>query len=105
MAAIGSFSGFVQSLKNFGIQTDQILQFPDHHNYSEEDVTLIFDIVKKHGLSGVVTTQKDWSKISFLMEKDKNKLAVFVFRITFEFITKDEEILFKKYLNICKNGS
>lgn len=105
LAAIGSFSGFVQSLKNFGIQTDQILQFPDHHNYSEEDVTLIFDIVKKHGLSGVVTTQKDWSKISFLMEKDKNKLAVFVFRITFEFITKDEEILFKKYLNICKNGS
>ncbi|MFH1254841.1 MAG: tetraacyldisaccharide 4'-kinase [bacterium] len=100
LAAVGSFSGFTESLKNFGIQIDQILQFPDHHNYSEEDVSLIFDSVKKHGLSGVITTQKDWTKLSFLMGKDKNKLAVFVFRVTFEFLTKDEELLFKKYLNI-----
>ena len=99
LAAIGSFSGFVQSLQNFGIQTDQILQFPDHHNYLDEDVALIFDIVKKHGLSGVITTQKDWSKLSFLMEKYKNELAIFIFRIAFEFLTTDEEILFKKYLN------
>lgn len=103
LAAIGSFSGFLQSLKKFGIQTDQILQFPDHHNYSFEDVALIFDTVKKYGLNGVITTQKDWSKLSFLM--GKNKLDIFVFRITFEFLIKDEEILFGKYLNICTNGS
>ena len=100
LAAIGSFSGFTQSLKNFGIQIDQVLQFPDHHNYSEEDVILIFDTVKKYGLSGVITTQKDWAKLSFLMGKNENKLEVLVFRIKFEFLTKDEEVLFKKYLNI-----
>lgn len=101
LAAIGSFSGFTESLKKFGVQIGQILQFPDHHNYSDEDVALIFDTVKKYGLSGVVTTQKDWTKLSFLMEKDKNKLEIFIFRITFEFLTRDEENLFRKYLNIC----
>ncbi len=102
LAAIGSFNGFVQKVKefgskNFGIQVDQVLEFPDHHNYSVGDVALIFDTVKKHGLSGVITTQKDWSKLSFLIETDKS-FPILIFRITFEFLTVQEDLSFRKTL-------
>ena len=100
LAAIGSFSGFTQSLKNFGVQIDQVLQFPDHHKYTIDDIALIFDIVKKHVLDGVITTQKDWTKLSFLIGKDEKKLMVFVFRIAFEFLTSDEELSFKNILEL-----
>lgn len=100
VAAIGSFSGFTQSLKKSGIQIGHVLQFPDHHNYSLEDISQIDKILKKYNLDGVITTQKDWCKLSFLIKDFRNNSDFFIFRITFEFLTRDEEILFKKYLNI-----
>jgi tetraacyldisaccharide 4'-kinase len=97
-AGIGAFSGFVQNMKKSGVSVTQILQFPDHHIYLQDDATQIFEIVKKHSLDGVITTQKDWVKLAFLIDKKTTETPVLVSRVTFEFLTKREEDFFKKCL-------
>lgn len=103
VAAIGSFSGFVQSLNNFGINSSHLLQFPDHHNYSEFDIKQFVDVLKKYELDGIITTQKDWSKLSFLIKDSKCNFDIFIFRITFEFLTSNEDLFFKEYLKNKNN--
>ncbi len=99
IAGIGAFSGFVRNIKQTGICVAQVLQFPDHHIYLQDDVEEIFKIVKQYCLDGVITTQKDWVKLDFLIEKKEAKEPIFVSRVTFEFLTKHEEESFKKCLN------
>jgi tetraacyldisaccharide 4'-kinase len=103
IAAIGSFSGFVQSVENLGIQVAQKLQYPDHYNYSESDIIKFLDIIKKHDLAGIITTQKDWTKLSFLVKKDSchaesnsvSSLPIFISRVTFEFLSEQDALSFK----------
>jgi tetraacyldisaccharide 4'-kinase len=101
VAAIGSFDGFVQSVRNIGIHVDQTLQFPDHHNYSQSDIEQVLHIIKKHDICGVITTQKDWSKLYFLI-KNYNKFPVFISRVEFEFIKKSE---YNSFNNILREKS
>lgn len=97
-AGIGSFSGFMQSVNDFGISVEESLEFDDHHNYSSEDVDKIIQKLTQKNLSGVVVTQKDWVKLSQIIS-DETAQKFFVFRIEFEFLSEAQYILFGHFLS------
>lgn len=97
-AGVGSFLGFVQGVKNFGITVDKVLEFEDHHNYSYQDLEQILKIVAQQNLSGVIVTQKDWVKLSQIIS-DEDRFKIFIFRIEFEFLSQSQYSLFSQFLS------
>ena len=97
-AGIGSFSGFVESVENFGIKVGKCLEFEDHHSYSSQDIDQIIQDMTQKKMDGVVVTQKDWVKLSKIIS-DEDRLKIFVFRIEFEFLYQSQYSLFSQFLS------
>lgn len=89
VAGIGSISGFEKSVKSFGVVIDKVLEFPDHYFYSRNDVDQIICYLQSHELDGVIVTQKDWVKLSLILNQNESKYF-FVFRVEFEFLSQAE---------------
>ncbi len=98
VAGIGSFSGFIYSLKSCDILVAGEIEYRDHFNYSNNDVLHILHNLKKNDCCGIVTTEKDWVKLSRLRLVKENKSLFFVLRICFEFLSTEENDRFLKLL-------
>lgn len=82
VAGIGSFSGFINSLDSIGVNLCDHLEYPDHFNYTSLDVEKILKKMKASSCDCVVTTDKDWQKLKFIV-KEKN--LFYILKIGFEF--------------------
>ncbi|MCF7799560.1 tetraacyldisaccharide 4'-kinase [Candidatus Babeliales bacterium] len=102
-AGIGSFEYFLSSLNFCNLKISKALEYTDHYNYSEKDLILIFNLIKKNNLNGAITTQKDWYKILPIIKKIKNYhqalMPIYVLNISFEFLSKKEHNNFVKVLS------
>lgn len=67
-AGIGSFAGFMKSAKKIGVEIFDFKEYPDHCNYTKDDIVFCVKQAKKDGLQGVLTTQKDWVKMFPLIQ-------------------------------------
>lgn len=45
----------------------EFISFPDHHNYSEDDIRKVSQKAKEQGAQVILTTEKDWTKIQNLL--------------------------------------
>ena len=61
---IGNPVGFRQLLEREGIDVIEMIEFPDHHSYSQPDLQGIYRRARELSCSAVVCTQKDMVKIS-----------------------------------------
>lgn len=61
--AIGNPDKFFNSIKDLGKICGHI-EFPDHHKYTSQDLDKIFNESEKHSANIIVTTEKDYVKIS-----------------------------------------
>ncbi|MFC1894423.1 tetraacyldisaccharide 4'-kinase [Candidatus Dependentiae bacterium] len=95
-AGIGSFDSFLKSLETLNINICDTIQYKDHFDYKKNDIDFIFDKIKKKNLDGAVTTQKDWVKLKKFLHNNNNKMLekIYVLKIGFEFLTKEEERFF-----------
>ncbi len=59
-AGIGNPSNFFDLLKENGLNLKESFSFPDHHSYSKGD----FDKIKKNSSTKIVTTEKDYCRMS-----------------------------------------
>ncbi len=98
-AGIGSFQNFVDSVKDLGVELFESIEYTDHHKYLLEDLRYIIELIKKHKLDGVITTQKDWYKISPLLKKIKDwqVFPFYILNVSFEFLHIDEK---NRFLNL-----
>jgi|SaaInlLV_10m_DNA_2_1039722.scaffolds.fasta_scaffold00046_43 tetraacyldisaccharide 4'-kinase len=96
IAGIGSFEQFVESIKKIHINVFSTIQYPDHYLYVRDDLIDIADSIRNNKYDVVITTRKDWQKIKPFLKQDKNINSDFVFilDICFEFLSKEEKILF-----------
>ncbi|HBS48060.1 TPA: tetraacyldisaccharide 4'-kinase [Candidatus Dependentiae bacterium] len=101
-AGIGSFSGFCRSLEKTKINLVKSIEFEDHHQYSIQEVIKILEISDSLDAFGVITTLKDWVKIcNFFSELDPKLLKkIYFLDISFDFLNKEEEILFFNLIKI-----
>jgi tetraacyldisaccharide 4'-kinase len=65
------------------------LSYPDHHNFNSSDIA---HIQKRRGDKMILTTEKDYTRLSPLIE-DEN---VYYLPIKMEFINHEDQILFDK---------
>ena len=98
-AGIGSCDSFKNSLKNIGFINFKFLEFQDHCEYTQIDINQILDIYYSNNIDAIITTQKDWVKISKFLN-NKNNIDIYTLRIEFNFLEKEEE---KKFLTKLKN--
>lgn len=61
---IGSPESFVQTVKQCSPSSVESYFFPDHHDYTRDDVRRIFDRAVREGREMMVTTEKDAVKLS-----------------------------------------
>ena len=52
-------------LSNYNVKVKKTLSFPDHYNYTKQDIKNLFDLAKKDGLR-LVTTEKDYCRLKYL---------------------------------------
>ncbi len=60
---IGKPESFAQTLRSLGASVVDLLEFPDHHTYTPEDVAKIEAARASRGAESVVTTEKDWVRL------------------------------------------
>lgn len=86
-AGIGNISGFISSAESLDFNIVHVVDFGDHYAYSLPDIKNIMSLMRKHNADAVVTTYKDWVKIS-----DLGSLvpSCYVLRIGFEFLSLEQ---------------
>ena len=57
-SGIGNHSTFLSMLKNYGLNVIKDIEFPDHHNYTNKDITKILEEALNLNCK-VITTEKD----------------------------------------------
>jgi len=93
-AGIGSFSNFVHTVQNQGIEVAHTIDYHDHHAYTKQDLEAIAHILQTQNLEAAITTSKDWCKIEPLMKKYDLHIPVYVLHVKFEFLSMREYDLF-----------
>ena len=69
VCGIGKPESFQKSLSELNIRAVESLIYPDHHNFTEKDVSNIGLSIEKHKIEAIVCTEKDWVKLSLFKEK------------------------------------
>ena len=64
VCGIGNPDGFVSTLEKYNPEAVELLAFPDHHVYTEDDSQQILDQMKQCEAEWVITTQKDEQKLT-----------------------------------------
>ena len=79
ICGIGNPNAFVETIASYTPETVDLLEFPDHHAYTEADCQRIQCRLKQTGAAFIVTTQKDEQKLArFAQELPITVLAVAV---------------------------
>ncbi|MBI4589028.1 MAG: tetraacyldisaccharide 4'-kinase [Candidatus Rokubacteria bacterium] len=65
-AGIARPEGFRQTVERLGVCLTGLVTFPDHHWYSAEDLTAVIRKAEGTGAEGLVTTEKDYVRLSAL---------------------------------------
>lgn len=102
VAGIGSVSGFLQTISDAGMVVGAVIDLKDHHDYTSNDLEAIACALNYYDCQTVVTTAKDWAKLSGLImhTEEGKKLPIYVVRIKFEFLSHNEYSSFKRFLEI-----
>ena len=84
VAGIARPDDFRESLATVGVTAGELLAFRDHHRYRDADVRRIRE---RAGNGGIVTTEKDWVKLSRF---DWSGVAVWIARLDVDLVGSDD---------------
>ena len=69
-SGIGNHQTFISMIKNYGLNVFKDYEFPDHYNYSEENINKIINDAKNFNCK-IITTEKDYFRLS---KENRNKI-------------------------------
>lgn len=105
VAAIGKFMHFLRNIKNCGFTIGGECEYPDHHAYTQADLSEIIATMKNVGACCVITTQKDWEKLEPLLSLCNDYKKFFLITtVSIEFLSCQEYSFFTEFLKkrLCK---
>ncbi|MCK6456662.1 MAG: tetraacyldisaccharide 4'-kinase [Phycisphaerae bacterium] len=82
-AGIGRFDSFRSSLTHLGVDMAAAYDYPDHHDYSRDEMAQLLDVATQLEANAVVTTEKDAVKL--VGRWPESPLPLLVARLTVEF--------------------
>jgi len=80
---IGNPESFFDTIKICGCKLVGTKIYDDHHKYSKGDIAEIYDYAAQLNADLILTTQKDFTKCSFDLQKQKIKLAFLLIELRF----------------------
>jgi tetraacyldisaccharide 4'-kinase len=84
LAAIGHPEQFLYDIERTGMDVQDRFLFPDHHNFSREELATVLNRCQQLGAVGVITTEKDAVRLEKLeIEKDR------IFVLSIKVVTRD----------------
>ena len=84
LSAIGCPESFESSLKSIGANIFKHFTYIDHYNYKLKDLEEIDDYCQTNKVGFLITTSKDWIKISRYAHKLKTKIFVLDIELNFK---------------------
>jgi len=96
-SGIGDPDSFTKLVMQLGVKVESVFKYPDHYNYTQQDLDKIVKLAKVKGVDFVLTTQKDAVRLSDLRFTDYD-LQLMVLRIGIEI--KDEERFINRLLRV-----
>jgi tetraacyldisaccharide 4'-kinase len=66
LSGIARPDAFERALSRAGTAVSASFRFPDHHPYTDRDLQWVLDVARTRGVGRVLTTEKDWVKLSRL---------------------------------------
>jgi tetraacyldisaccharide 4'-kinase len=84
---------FSKMLAAQGYQPTDILAFPDHHAYNDDDVHRLLERARQVGANGFVTTEKDAVKLTPIMREHLEVIGpIIVARLSVELLNEQESL-------------
>lgn len=94
-AGIGNISHFINNLDECGISVGQVYEFPDHYQYTQRDIDMLYTALQKSNFTGIITTEKDWVKLQALLHDKKDMIKKYLIAsVSIEFLSEQEYSLF-----------
>ncbi|MEO8514762.1 MAG: tetraacyldisaccharide 4'-kinase [Ignavibacteria bacterium] len=100
-------------LNELNVKIDEFIVFPDHYNFTNEDLEKLMNSFKKNGSTHIITTQKDFVRLKnselVLNSKSENTYKNLLFNFPLYFakikmqIDQNGEYLFKEIDNLLKS--
>ena len=91
-SGIGNPQSFINTLKSLQIHLVGTKIFNDHHNYTCEDITEIYENARKLEAEVILSTQKDWTKTALFAANIKNDITFAFLAIKLKFISNEQKI-------------
>ena len=86
MSAIGNPASFEQTLSDIGAVITESLRFPDHHDYTEQEIREVMHQAEEQGAEAIVITDKDAVKIPQTLLTKKRPVPIYIISIEVTFI-------------------
>ncbi len=110
---IGEPGSFKTLVNEIGLQIDEFITFPDHHNFANDDILKILSIFKSKGSKYLLTTQKDFVRLRsselVLNAKSENSYKNILYNYPLYYakikmqIDQNSELLFKDIDNLLSS--
>ena len=92
MSAIGNPASFEQTLSDIGAVITESLRFPDHHDYTTQEICDVMKQAEEQGAEAIVVTDKDAVKIPEELLKQERPIPIYIISIEVTFIDKPQEM-------------
>lgn len=86
LTAIGYPQGFISLLEEQGVDIEKEIIFPDHHNFTSNDMAKIEDDLEKNDIKDIFITRKDFYHIDF----SNTRLNYFIVDVELDINNLDE---------------
>ncbi len=88
---IGNPAAFMNRLDEYGLDIVGSRVYNDHHDYTEQDLTDIYEEARYLEADMVLSTQKDWVKTTLLSQNDDNIVFAYL-ALELEFLDGEDKI-------------
>ena len=85
---------FEQTLNDIGAVITESLRFPDHHDYTEEEIRDVMHQAEEQGAEAIIITDKDAVKIPETLLCKKRPIPIYIISIEVTFID-ETQVLFE----------
>jgi tetraacyldisaccharide 4'-kinase len=90
-AGLGHFDPFRESIERLGATVVAAYQYPDHHDYSDEEISQLNDVCSQLDANALITTEKDAVKL--VGRWPDGPAPLLTARLAIEFDAADAEVL------------
>ena len=92
MSAIGNPASFEQTLSDIGAVITESLRFPDHHDYTEQEIIEVMHQAEEQGAEAIIVTDKDAVKIPESLLNQERPIPIYIISIEVTMLGKSREL-------------